>query len=136
MIEFTDADKEKAERLNKAIDEAHIKFCENESAYHRDKLARLEKTKELIGEGTKEERVEYRRGGVLHRDDGPAVEYSNGVELWFRNGVPYNGHSMKVVELEGKGKKTFFNGICAHHVLPSGETCAYEHSQDGMCLVD
>lgn len=29
----------------------------------------------------------YNNNGLLHRVDGPAVEYSDGTELWFMNGL-------------------------------------------------
>ena len=32
---------------------------------------------------------EWYRNGRLHRDDAPAVEYANGRKLWFKNGVEY-----------------------------------------------
>jgi hypothetical protein len=28
------------------------------------------------------------KDGVLHREDGPAIEYYNGICSWYRNGFP------------------------------------------------
>jgi hypothetical protein len=35
------------------------------------------------------DRVEYRRNGLLHRDDGPAVIYTNGVKIWYHKHEKY-----------------------------------------------
>jgi len=32
------------------------------------------------------DRIEYRLHGKLHREDGPAIEYSNGFKQWWLNG--------------------------------------------------
>ena len=31
-------------------------------------------------------RTEWRQNGVLHRDDGPAIEWNNGDKCWYQNG--------------------------------------------------
>lgn len=32
-------------------------------------------------------RTEWRLDGVLHRTDGPAVEYASGIQLWYQMGL-------------------------------------------------
>jgi hypothetical protein len=34
-----------------------------------------------------EDRTEWWFNGKLHREDGPAVEYTDGYKLWFINGI-------------------------------------------------
>ena len=35
-------------------------------------------------------RIEYRNeNGQLHREDGPAIEYSSGYKSWYLNGIRY-----------------------------------------------
>ena len=49
--------------------------------------------------------IEYNGGskewyinGKLHRDDGPAVEFSNGIKLWYYNGKKINCNSQEEFE--------------------------------------
>jgi len=32
----------------------------------------------------------YYRGYIIHRDNGPAIEYSTGLKLWYLNGKHYS----------------------------------------------
>ena len=60
-------------------------------------------------------RTEWRLNGKLHREDGPAIEYANGVKSWYLDDREYsesdynkemakrkNTCNGKIVEIEGK----------------------------------
>ena len=42
--------------------------------------------------GTKEWKLP---NGIWHREDGPAIEYSNGDKSWYINGISYNEQEYK-----------------------------------------
>jgi hypothetical protein len=46
--------------------------------------------------------------GVIHREDGPAVEHSNGIKLWFLNGKEYSFDEYWSIQLKTEiGQQTF-----------------------------
>ncbi len=46
-------------------------------------------------------RVEHRLKGKLHREDGPAIEFSNGFKQWYLNGKRLTEEEfLKAVEAE------------------------------------
>lgn len=48
-------------------------------------------TKKIRDKGKWSERLEYRNEtGRYHREDGPAIEYESGLELWYLDGDPYS----------------------------------------------
>ena len=66
--------------------------------------------------------IEYNNGskwwyqnGKLHRDNGPAVEYSGGTKLWFRNNFRHRIDG-PAVELSDGGMVWYVNG---YHVSPA-----------------
>lgn len=80
--------------------------------------------------------------GVLHRLDGPAIQYKNGSRLWFVNGVPHREELPAVVLADGT-LKWYING-CLHRLDgPASKTSLSEgwyfknrlHRIDGPALV-
>ena len=55
-------------------------------------------------------RVEYRLNGILHREDGPAVEYDNGGQ-WYVNGKQHREDGPATILSNGT-KYWFFNSFC------------------------
>ena len=51
----------------------------------------------------------YNTDGQLHRDDGPAVERSNGDKVWYQNGVRHRTDGAAVEYANGY-KEWFING--------------------------
>ena len=47
--------------------------------------------------------------GQLHRDDGPAVEWSNGTKSWYQNGLRHRTDGPAIEYLDS-GKVWFING--------------------------
>ena len=47
--------------------------------------------------------------GQLHRDDGPAVEWSNGTKSWYQNGLRHRTDG-PAIEYSDSGKVWFING--------------------------
>ena len=41
------------------------------------------------------DRIEYRVDGKLHREDGPAIEHSDGSKEWWVNGVQFTEEEFK-----------------------------------------
>lgn len=46
-------------------------------------------------------RTEYRLNGILHREDGPAVEYANGTRGWYKNGIFHREDGPAIETLKG-----------------------------------
>ena len=55
------------------------------------------------------DRVEYRLNGNLHREDGPAIERSNGTKYWYLNGK-FHRTNGPAVEQAGGGKEWWIGG--------------------------
>lgn len=57
----------------------------------------------------KSDRKEYYKNNLLHREDGPAVEYNNGDKAWFINGILHrkDGPAMEYVNI----KSWYLNGL-------------------------
>lgn len=53
---------------------------------------------------------EYHQNGVLHNDNGPAVEYGDG-KAWLKNGKLHRDGDLPAVELTDGTKKYYKNGI-------------------------
>ena len=55
-----------------------------------------------------EDRTEWYLNGKLHREDGPAVEYSNGSKRWYLNDQQYTeqefNHMIQVLGYEVKNR--------------------------------
>ena len=72
---------------------------------------------------TKSERpdgiIEYRVNGLLHREDGPAVERPNGILEWFRNGAPHREDG-PAVEYPNGSKEFYDNGVLIAVVESTG----------------
>ena len=47
--------------------------------------------------------------GQLHRDDGPAVEWSNGTKSWYQNGLRHRTDG-PAIEYSDGGKVWYING--------------------------
>ena len=49
--------------------------------------------------------IEYYKGYLIHRDNGPAIEWNNGHEEWFLNGICYTKEEyLKIINLMNKKK--------------------------------
>ena len=48
--------------------------------------------------------------GLLHREDGPAVEYANGDKQWYLNGIRHREHAPAVEYISG-AKRWYYQGI-------------------------
>jgi len=47
----------------------------------------------------------YYKGYMIHREDGPAIKYSNEFKMWFLNGIEYSEEShLKIMNLKNKQK--------------------------------
>ena len=51
------------------------------------------------------------KGKVLHREDGPAVEYANGTKFWYLNGKRHREDGPAIVYSDGV-KSYHYNGKC------------------------
>jgi len=52
----------------------------------------------------------FTENGLLHRDDGPAVEYANGDKQWYVNGFRHRENAPAVEYISG-AKRWYYNGI-------------------------
>ena len=53
----------------------------------------------------------YNEKDLLHREDGPAVEYANGDKVWYKNGLRHRKDG-PAVEYNNKDKEWYLNGKC------------------------
>jgi hypothetical protein len=51
----------------------------------------------------------YNRKGEFHREDGPAIEYTNGTKYWCQNGIFHRENGPAVEESNGT-KQWYLNG--------------------------
>ncbi len=58
--------------------------------------------------------------GRLHREDGPAVECTNGDKFWYRNGVQHREDG-PAAECVNRGKFWFKSGLCHRDDGPAAE---------------
>ena len=56
------------------------------------------------------DRVEYRLNGKLHREDGPAIEWTNGRKEWWINGERHREDGPAIVRTNGPNR-WYMNGI-------------------------
>lgn len=56
------------------------------------------------------DRVEYWLNGKLHREDGPAIEWSDGSKFWYVNGLCHSDNTFAVEDPYG-GKYWYFKGM-------------------------
>ena len=52
----------------------------------------------------------YNENDVLHREDGPAIELTNGYKSWYKNGK-YHREDGPAIEYANSDKEYFYNGI-------------------------
>jgi len=57
---------------------------------------------------------------VLHREDGPAVEYANGDKIWYKNGERHRNGG-PAIELASGYKAWYKNGLCHREDGPAIE---------------
>ncbi len=62
---------------------------------------------EIDSDGTKKW---YNKKGLLHRKDGPAIEYSNGTKSWFLNGKCHREDG-PAIEWNDGTKSWYLNGL-------------------------
>ena len=56
------------------------------------------------------DRVEYTLNGLRHREDGPAVEWSDGSKEWFINGIRHRIDGPAIIYSSGR-KEWIINGL-------------------------
>ena len=73
----------------------------------------------------------YNDKNQLHREDGPAIEYSNGTKYWFLNGKEHRTDGPAVEDSDGS-KEWFINGVkttccinCENPAILEEEFCLY-----------
>lgn len=57
--------------------------------------------------------VQYRRGMHLHRRDGPAVEFNDGMYMWFYNGLLHRDWGPAVLNTSGE-EEYYVHGRSSH----------------------
>ena len=89
-------------------------------------LNRLRKRKYKLGDGGDglsvrlDDTREYREGGVLHREDGPAVETTDGRQSWWKHGQRHREDGPAFTRLDGS-KEWRFQGQLHREVGPAVE---------------
>ena len=66
----------------------------------------------------------YNHVGQLHRDDGPAIEYSGGAKYWYRNGEVHREDGPAVIYHNGT-RKWLLNGMPHRTDGPAVESGSY-----------
>ena len=59
----------------------------------------------------------YNHAGQPHREDGPAIEYSDGAKCWYRNGKLHREDGPAIEFATGE-KFWYLNGLFASHSWP------------------
>lgn len=72
-------------RVSEIVEDSSGKLATNKIQLHSE-IYKREVNKILDGKLEFPERTEYRKLGVIHRLDGPAIIYRDGTEYWFFNG--------------------------------------------------
>jgi len=54
-------------------------------------------------------KIEHKKDGQYHQEDGPAIEYPNGYKAWYLNGQRYRECGPAIIEPDGT-KKWYLNG--------------------------
>jgi len=89
-------------------------------------------------------RVEWRFEGLLHREDGPAVEFVNGSKYWYLNGELHRENGPAIEDANGN-KEWRFNGELHREdgpavIEPNGSKEWYIngelHREDGPAIED
>ena len=66
----------------------------------------------------------YNHANQLHRDEGPAIEYSDGTKCWYRNGLLHREDGPAVIYHNGT-RKWMLNGIPHRTDGPAVESGSY-----------
>lgn len=66
----------------------------------------------------------YNHAGQLHRDEGPAIEYSDGTKCWYRNGLLHREDGPAVIYANGT-RKWLLNGVPHRTDGPAVESGSY-----------
>ena len=79
--------------------------------------------------------IGWYRNGKIHRDDGPAVEHSDGMKFWYKNGLIHRDNGPAIEHSNGT-KEWFQHGNCHRDdgpavKLPSGLELWYKNG----CLI-
>ena len=53
----------------------------------------------------------YNENNKYHREDGPAIEWSDGTKFWFKNGL-YHREDGPAEEYKNGNKRYWYNDIC------------------------
>lgn len=59
--------------------------------------------------------IEYRLNGMLHREDGPAVEWADGHKEWYEYGMLHRLDG-PAIEWSSGNRTWFINGWCIKYV--------------------
>lgn len=65
-------------------------------------------------------RDEYLEAGVWHREDGPALRVSDGLEAWYRYGKLHRADSPAISDQSSGYKAWFLDGVVQRVEHPSG----------------
>ena len=78
---------------------------------------------------------EWRQNGLLHRLDGPAIEYADGDNHWFQNGKLHRLDG-PAIECADGGKRWYINGVKLteqeHATRTAKPTCSKTVTIDGV----
>ena len=77
-----------------------------ERALSEDPYAGLLKTKTVLPD-----RTEYRFGGTIHRDDGPAVEFNDGTKMWYWMGSRHRKDGPAIEYANGEKRWFYTQGL-------------------------
>lgn len=66
-------------------------------------------------------KFEHRVNGLLHCEDGPAIEYVNGTRKWYRNGLLHREDAPAIEYWDDISKEWWVNGI--------------QHREDGPAVI-
>ena len=67
-----------------------------------------------------DDRTEWHLDGVLHREDGPAIEWKDGDKYWYKNGKQHRDNGPAVEEDNGH-MEWWVNGLCHREDGPAIE---------------
>lgn len=67
-------------------------------------------TKKKNGKYIEAHCISYYKNGQLHREDGPALEYDNGYQKWYLNGLRHRANNLPAVIYKNNDQEYWLNG--------------------------
>lgn len=76
--------------------------------------------------------IVYKKNGVFHREDGPAIIFPDGSEMYYQNGLLHRGNGEPAIVLANGTKSWYVRGECKYTSYSNNQILRYLEEYDGI----